>query len=356
MAYAGLGHPTIGQDGEIAARGRRLVSRRHFLAASTLAACGLGTQSQRLFAADEDPALAKKALIAITLDLEMSRQYPTRDNFEWDFQKGNLDEATKQYALEAAKRVKAKGGLIHFFCVGRVLEQPRVDWLEQIHAAGHPVGNHTYDHVNVLATQADQIQFRFNRSPWLIADRPPAEIIAENIRVTSLALKQRVKFEPDGFRTPGGFSDGLTGREDVQRMLLDSGFKWVSSKYPAHPNSQEGQEPSGEVYEGIVKAQSAAQPFVYPSGLVEVPMSPISDVGAFRTARWKLDWFLKAVRLGVEWAIQNRATFDFLAHPSCLVVEDPDFKSVEMICDLVREAGERAAIVDLGRLARRAAT
>ncbi|MFN0055855.1 MAG: polysaccharide deacetylase family protein [Planctomycetales bacterium] len=41
--------------------------------------------------------------------------------------------------------------MIHFFCVGRVLEQPNVDWLKEIAAAGHPIGNHTYDHVAVLA-------------------------------------------------------------------------------------------------------------------------------------------------------------------------------------------------------------
>ena len=56
-------------------------------------------------------------------------------------------------------------------------------------------------------------------------------------------------------------------------------------------------------------------------------MSPISDIGAFRTGRWKLDWFLEAVRLGVEWAIDNRAAFDFLGHPSCLYVADPEFKA-----------------------------
>ena len=35
-----------------------------------------------------------------------------------------------------------------------------------------------------------------------------------------------------------------------------------------------------------VSAQAQAQPFVYPSGLVEVPMSPVSDVTAMRSGRW----------------------------------------------------------------------
>ena len=114
------------------------------------------------------------------------------------------------------------------------------------------------------------------------------------------------------------------------------------------------QEPSPELLADIVAALPKAQPFVYPDGLVEVPMSPISDIGAFRTGRWQLDWFLRAVRQGVEWAIEHGAVFDFLAHPSVLYVVDPEFKAIDLICHLVRQAGNRAALVDLGTIAKRA--
>ena len=83
-------------------------------------------------------------------------------------------------------------------------------------------------------------------------------------------------------------------------------------------------------------------------------MSPISDIGAFRGGRWKLDWFLKAIRLGVEWALEHRAVFDFLGHPSCLYVVDPEFRTLELIVDLVRKAGRRAALVNLDTIALRA--
>jgi len=67
----------------------------------------------------------------------------------WDYEKGNLDEATKRYASGAAARVKAHGSAMHFFVVGRVLEQENIDWLKQLAADGHQLGNHTYDHVNI---------------------------------------------------------------------------------------------------------------------------------------------------------------------------------------------------------------
>ena len=69
---------------------------------------------------------------------------------------------------------------------------------------------------------------------------------------------------------------------------------------------------------------------------------------------WRREYFLKAIRLAVEWAIEVGGVFDFLAHPSCLVVEDPKFETVKLICDLVDRAGDRAAIIDLDAIAERA--
>jgi peptidoglycan/xylan/chitin deacetylase (PgdA/CDA1 family) len=295
----------------------------------------------------------RKAQIAITFDLEMSRHYPQRGMMEWDFEKGNLDEPTKQYAVDAARIVRERGGVMHFFCVGRVLEQPDVDWLKELAAAGHAIGNHTYDHVYVLAKTAVETQFRFQRSPWLVEGKSAADVIRENIRITTEALKQRCGIETNGFRTPGGFSTGLDGREDIQQMLLDLGFTWVSSKYPAHKAGEPMQEPREDVYADIVRAQAEAQPYVYPTSLIEIPMSPISDVGGFRTNFWKLDYFLQAMRRSVEWAIETGSMFDLLCHPSCMVVEDPQFETIKLVCDLVQQAGDRAEIVTLGTIAGR---
>jgi len=333
----------------IAAQGQ---SRRRFLA--TMAAAGAASLLTRSpSSAAKEPG---KAQIAITLDLEMSRNFPVWEEMRWDYEKGNLNDETKRYTQEACRRVKNHGGVLHTFAVGRVCEQENVDWLKEIAAAGHPIGNHTYDHVNVLATRADDIQFRFKRAPWLVAGRTPAEVIAENIRLCTLALKERVGVDPVGFRTPGGFATGLAERPDIQKLVLDQGFSWVSCLYPPHPVGEPRQAPTDGVLDGIVAAQAKAQPFVYPTGLVEVPMSPISDVGAFRNGRWPLESFLEAIRRAVTWTIDHGAAFDFLAHPSCLYVTDPKFQTIELICDLVRQAGDRAELVDVATLAQRAKT
>lgn len=319
------------------------LSRRSFLAGSAAAA------SATCFGADPKP---KQAQIVITLDLEMSREYPRRDMFEWDYEKGNLDEATKKYALEAGRLAKELGARIHYFCVGRVLEQPNIVWLKELAEMGHAIGNHTYDHVYVLAKTIEEAQFRFRRAPWLAREMTPAELIRDNIRQTTLAMKARAGITANGFRTPGGFADGLDGRPDVQKMLLELGFKWVSSKYPRHATGKPKEEPTAEVLADIIRAQAEAQPFTYDTGLVELPMSPISDVNAFRSNYWKLPWFLRAIEAGVEWAIRTGGLFDFLTHPSCLVVEDPKFETIRLICELAKAAGERAKIVTLDEVAK----
>src|SRR4029079_749628 len=122
---------------------QRRCTRRQFMGSAAAAAVAAP-------AAAGQPAVAElrgKALVAITLDLEMSRNFPAWETTHWDYEKGNLNEETKRYAVEACRRVKAHGGVLHCFAVGRVLEQEDVSWLQGIGKAGHPVGNHTYDHV-----------------------------------------------------------------------------------------------------------------------------------------------------------------------------------------------------------------
>lgn len=332
-------------------QGTRLeMTRRRFLAGAAV-----GTASLCLPRAWAAPA-PRKAQIAITFDLEMSRHYPERGMMEWDFRKGDLDQPTKDYAVAAADIVRDLGGIIHFFCVGRVLEQPDVEWLKHLSATGHPVGNHTYDHVYVLAKDAVGTQFRFQRSPWLVEGRSAAEVIEENVKLTTIGLKDRCGIETAGFRTPGGFSTALDGREDIQELLLAQGFDWVSSKYPSHKAGEPMVDPGPDVFADIIRAQAEAQPYVYPTGLIEVPMSPISDVGAFRTKYWNRRFFLQAIREAIDWAIETGSTYDFLCHPSCMLVEDPDFEVVKQICEQVDRAGDRAEIVALGAMADRVRT
>lgn len=332
-------------------------SRRSFLAATAAGTALAALPRSRAAAAAAGFPTYDKAQIVITLDLEMARNFPAWEDTHWDYEKGNLSADAKAYTVAACSRVRQRGGLIHTFLVGQALEQPDVEWLRTIADEGHPIGNHSYDHVYLLARSPAEVQFRFQRSPWLLGERSVMEILRENIALTDKALDDRLGIRTNGFRTPGGFATGLTGREDLQRMLQGLGFDWISCRYPSHAIEDmhgTGRPPAPEVYESIVAAQPHAQPVLYPTGLLDVPMSPISDIGAFRNGRWRLEDFLHAVRLAVEWAIEQRACFDFLAHPSCLGVVDPGFRAIDLICDLVDRSAGAAELVTLDEVAKKA--
>ncbi len=292
-----------------------------------------------------------RALISITLDLEMARHYPRRGMLEWDYQKGNLDAATKQYSLRVAERAAGRGAVIHYFLVGRCLEQRNVDWLKTIHSLGHPIGNHTYDHVYLLAQTTSELQYRFRRCPWLVEGRSPLEVIEENIRWTNRAFEHRLGFPPCGFRAPGGYANGLRNNPELQHLLQYCGFDWVSTLYPRHATTKPGVAPTESVYADVLKAQFKAQPFVYPSGLIELPMCPASDVAAFRGQRWKRSWFLALLERVVQQAIEQKLAFVFLGHPAVLLVEDPRFEIVDHLCRWVEAARDQAQLVTLGQLA-----
>ena len=53
----------------------------------------------------------------------MARNFPRWEDTHWDYEKGNLNEDAKRYAVQAGRRVKEQGGVIHYFLVGQALEQ-----------------------------------------------------------------------------------------------------------------------------------------------------------------------------------------------------------------------------------------
>src|ERR1041385_334555 len=99
-------------------------NRREFIRSISCAGAAVGLGGHRAFAgrAAETSRVRNQALVAITLDLEMARNFPRWEDTHWDYEKGNLNDSAKKYALEAAQRVKSHGGVIHFFAVGQVFD------------------------------------------------------------------------------------------------------------------------------------------------------------------------------------------------------------------------------------------
>src|SRR5256886_15047821 len=98
------------------------MTRRTFLATSAAVA------ASSIAFAQQQPR-GDKASIAITLDLEMARNFPTWETTHWDYEKGNLNEETKTYAVEAARRGESRGGSPFLFSLGRKQEKKEEGWL-----------------------------------------------------------------------------------------------------------------------------------------------------------------------------------------------------------------------------------
>lgn len=333
------------------------MSRRRFLTASatTVASAALAPVrgvGQETAAA---PRRFPKAQIALTVNLEMSRNFPTPLETRWDFEKGNLDEANKRYAAELGRLLKKRGALGTFFVVGQVLEHENVDWLAEIRDQGHVIANHTYDHVNMTGAKPEDLQFRFRRAPWLVEGRTAEQVVEENIRMTNSALRHRLGIQRvRGFRSSNEFDTGLDAMPKAQEMLKRLGFDWVGTKYSYNAvRVRPLERASEEIFAAVAASQTRTQPYVYPSGLVELPKSALSDVVAFRTGRWGIGDFLEATRRAVEWAIEHRAFFSFSPHSSVQVVVDPEFRVVQMICDLVAKSPDRAELVTFDQVADR---
>src|SRR5207245_1618409 len=75
------------------------VTRREFLAATPLLFPPPLWGRVRVGGEQAADPYAGKALIAITLDLEMSRNFPRWEDTHWDYEKGNLNEETKRYTV-----------------------------------------------------------------------------------------------------------------------------------------------------------------------------------------------------------------------------------------------------------------
>ena len=326
-----------------------LVSRRAFLRTAAMAAAATPLLTHPAAAA----AASRKGMIVLTVNLEMSRNFPRLMDTQWDFEKGNLDADNKRYAVELGRFLKARGATAAYFVVGQVLEQENVDWLKELHRDGHILGNHTYDHVNLVGAKPEDLQHRFRRSPWLVEGRTAEQVVEDNIRMTNSAMRHRLGLERiRGFRSSNEYLNGMDDKPAVQAMLKRLGFDWAGTKF-SDVRVRPLERASEKLFEAVVASQPTTQPYLYPSGIVEIPKSALPDIQAFRLGRWGLGDFMEANRRAAQWAIENAGVFTFTVHSSVQVSVDPEFKTFEMLCDMVKKSADRVELATPDQVADR---
>ena len=187
----------------------------------------------------------------------------------------------------------------------------------------------------------------------MIAGKQPLEVVAENIRLCDVAMQNRLGVKPRAFGAPYGFAEGIAGREDLQELILSLGYWFITSKYSVVPDLP-NENLQVEHFRAIADSVARHQPYYYPTGLLELPYVPVTDVGAFRSRNWTLDEYVRAIRRCVRRAIELRAVYNWCSHPSVLYVEDPEFRIIEAICEEVKASNGKAMLVDRNAAAARA--
>ncbi|MBM3458462.1 MAG: hypothetical protein FJX77_08030, partial [Armatimonadetes bacterium] len=268
--------------------------------------------------------------VSLTYDVEQCTNFPYW-TCVWDHEKGAIDNEARRYVEKLGGYALEAGVLFQWFALGKTFEDPDVAYLQDLSLGGHPIGNHTYRHVNVKAKQWDQVQVTYRLDPSLQRSHAtPLDAIREEVLATTRAMEARLGVAPAGFRTPGGFTNGLEDVPEVQDLLKEAGFQYVSShyKFPIELESYRGypirNRPTWEQLEEATRwSVTNLQPYRYGNGLLEIPMMGVSDIWAFRVLDLEREEWFRLMELGVDIAAETGSLFSILMHPQVLASRDP---------------------------------
>jgi len=297
--------------------------------------------------------------VQFSFDLEMVTNFPYWTDY-WNHRKGAIDEPTKRYVGQLNAKMEQFGAKGHYFIVGSMLEDPNIDYLKRTVESGHAIGNHTYTHVNIKARDIDNLSGIYASCPWQAAGRSAQEIVRQEVRMTTDAIRSRLGIDPKGFRSPGGFIDGLQDAADVQKMFQDEGFWWVSTHYNDSLLSEHYRLASTESINKIDidtmttafnKSEHILQPYRYEGGLLEIPPAGITDVMSWRGYRPDLGEWLKMLSSGVDYAHKHGLIFMLTTHPAVLAAVDPLCQTIDVVMRRALELDGGVWLPDLEEVA-----
>ena len=275
--------------------------------------------------------------LSLTFDIEMCTNFPYWTSV-WDHRKGAIDADSKLYMGKMLDVAAEYGVKLQFFLVGRALEDPNVDYLKRMAAEGHAVDNHTYHHVNVKAQEIPRLQPVYANAPWRAAGLNALECIRREVRQTSTAITEKLGVAPTGFRTPGGFNNGLDDVPAVQDVLRAEGMEYASARFYFPVDPQRKRPPADVLNQAMETSIGTLQPSRYPNGLPELPLAGITDIWAFRVLdldRWE---FIDVLKRGIDHTHANKQVLSLCFHPPVLAVRDPH---CDMLHGVLRYALEK---------------
>ena len=233
-----------------------------------------------------------------------------------DYCHGHLNEDVSGYIQLLTRRAEDFDVRLQFFLQGNTLEDPADLWVDLVRR-GHAVDSHMYYHV-ALTTE-------------------PLDSIGEQLKRTRKLLEEKLGTVNLGLRGPGGYVDGLRGREDVQRVILDAGIRWVSSEFACAPFCRQIPVLSREWVDIIV----GHQPFHYETGLLEMPFSGHQDRTFFDVdmggSPEPIEEWISYLKQCIDLAYSHNLFLCLTVHPSTSFKHDPEAKYIREILAYCRE-------------------
>ena len=209
-----------------------------------------------------------RCAVAITYDTDMAGGYSPDGVCH-----GRTARFLMDYIEVLCETAEEFGVSLQFFQIANGLEvKDVVSHLKKIISRGHYVDCHTYNHINLAYSSPEEI------------DR--------DLSLANQLFERELGFRSNVLRGPGGYRHGDLKIEN-QLIILKNGYRWVSGEFDYEllkKNISKSQD-----YEYIVSAPSRNRPFIYPTGLIEIPIQGWTD----RT--WFDSYMLSDPQSYVDW-------------------------------------------------------
>jgi len=227
---------------------------------------------------------------------------------------GHLNEDVLDYIRMLVEVAEDYGVKLQFFIQGNTFEDPVEPWIEIVNK-GHAVDQHTYSHISLLDTPLDEIKLEIVKTKRLIEDR--------------------LKTENIGLRGPGGYLYGLKDRENVQRIILEAGIKFVSTQNVYFPP---GEHPlfTPATDKRSIEIIAHIQPYYYNTGLLEIPFCCYQDRQYFDIdmggdPRRPVEEWVKYLKQAIDFVYNHGLLLSLTLHPSTSFKHDPEGKHIKEI-------------------------
>lgn len=224
-------------------------------------------------------------------------------------------DAELSYLPRLLAQAKEFSCQVHFFALGfGVLHYP--DLLKQVVESGFALDSHLHTHRVKLIDEYNSVYEEL--------------LTAEHLLCSIGAHLQ-------GVGATGMYPKALDGREDVQGLLVERGYQWVSSRF------------------NLEQTLEQLQPYRYANGLLELPCAGWSDMTFFyyykdrpalpeySVPEHTLPHLIAQVKTLISRAARQGLVYAIDLHPAVLAKHDPGMEFLPAVAEHARREGVELA-------------